>query len=69
MPNQNFKRWTADDIAKLKDLAQKHRREYIAVELGRSPCATAMKARKLGLSLKVARREGEGSGSAPVTLD
>jgi hypothetical protein len=27
MPNQTFKRWTAEDIAKLKNLAQKQRRE------------------------------------------
>jgi hypothetical protein len=32
MPNQTFRRWTADDIAKLKNLAQK-RSEVIAVEL------------------------------------
>jgi hypothetical protein len=65
MPNQNFKRWTADDIAKLKNLAQKHRREYIAVELGRSPCATAIKARQLGLSLKVPAEREKAQGPRP----
>jgi hypothetical protein len=59
MPNHTFKRWTADDIAKLKNLAQKHRREVIAAELGRSPSATAVKAHQLGLSLKVPAKEAE----------
>jgi hypothetical protein len=53
MPNQTFKRWTADDIAKLKNLAQKQPRQVIAAELGRSPSATAVKAHQLKLSLKV----------------
>ena len=53
MPNQTFKRWSADDIAKLKNLAQKQRCEVIAAELGRSPSATAGKAHQLKLSLKV----------------
>ena len=52
MPNKTFKRWTADDIAKLKNLAQKQRREDIAVELGRSLSATSVKAHQLGVSLK-----------------
>jgi hypothetical protein len=53
MPNQTFRRWTADDIAKLKNLAQKQPRQVIAAELGRSPSATAVKAHQLKLSLKV----------------
>jgi hypothetical protein len=53
MPNQTFKRWTADDIAKLKNLAQKQRSAAIAAELGRSQSATAVMAHKLGLSLKM----------------
>jgi hypothetical protein len=52
MPNQTFKRWSADDIAKLKNLAQKQRREDIAAELGRSLSATSVKAHQLGVSLK-----------------
>jgi hypothetical protein len=52
MPNQTFKRWTADDIAKLKNLAQKQPRQVIAAELGRSPSATSVKAHYLGLSLR-----------------
>jgi hypothetical protein len=52
MPNDTFKRWTADDIAKLKNLAQKQTRKDIAAELGRSVSATAVKAHHLGISLK-----------------
>jgi hypothetical protein len=52
MPNRTFKRWTADDIAKLKNLVQKQPRQVIAAELGRSPSATSVKAHYLGLSLK-----------------
>jgi hypothetical protein len=63
MPNQTFKRWTADDIAKLKNLAQKQRRDVIASELGRSPSSTAVMAHKLGLSLKMSPK---GADLTPV---
>jgi hypothetical protein len=53
MPNQMYKRWTADDVAKLKSLAQKQRLSAIAAELGRSRGATAVKAHQLGVSLKM----------------
>jgi hypothetical protein len=59
MPNHTFKRWTADDIAKLQNLAQKQRCEAIAAELGRSPSATAVKAHQLRLSLKVPAKDAE----------
>ena len=52
MPNPTFKRWTADEIAKLKNLAQKKTRKAIAAELGRSVSSTAVKAHQLGVSLK-----------------
>jgi hypothetical protein len=52
MPNSAF-RWTADDIAKLKNLAQKHPRVDIAAKLGRSVAATTLKAHELKLSLRV----------------
>jgi uncharacterized iron-regulated protein len=51
MPNQTFRRWTADDIAQLINLAQKQPRQIIAAELGRSASATS--AHQLGLSLRV----------------
>jgi hypothetical protein len=64
MPNQTFKRWTAEDIAKLKNLAQKQRREVIAAELGRSPYATTVKAHQLALSLKMPAKATEYSEKA-----
>ena len=44
--------WTDNEIAMLKSLAGKLSIEDIAVELGRSPGATAVKACNLGLSLR-----------------
>ncbi len=58
MPNPTFRRWTADDIAKLKNMAQKEPCAILAAELGRSVGATAVKAHQLGISLKVPRQEG-----------
>jgi hypothetical protein len=70
MPDQTSKRrWTGDDIAKLKNLAQKQRVSAIAAELGRSRGATAVKAHQLGVSLKMPPNRadlnlvGGGSGS------
>jgi hypothetical protein len=61
MPNPTFRRWTADDIAKLKNMAQREPRANVAAQLGRSVGATAVKAHQLGISLKVPR---QGSGGA-----
>jgi hypothetical protein len=68
MPKLTFRRWTADDIAKLQTLAQKRRRADIAAHLGRSVSATASKAHQLNLSLKMPRNSVERSatdGAAP----
>jgi hypothetical protein len=59
MPNPTFRRWTADEIAKLKNMAQKQRAAEIAAELGRSAAATALKAHELRLSLRVPRNSIE----------
>jgi hypothetical protein len=48
------RRWTNDDIEKLKNMAQKKRPADIAAELGRSLGATSVKAHQLKLSLRVA---------------
>jgi hypothetical protein len=61
MPNPTFRRWTADDIAKLKNMAQKEPCANVAAQLGRSVRATAAKAHQLEISLKVPR---QGGGSA-----
>jgi hypothetical protein len=58
MPNPTFRRWTADDIAKLKNMAQKEPSAKVAEHLGRSVAATAVKAHQLGISLKVPRHGG-----------
>jgi hypothetical protein len=58
MPNPTFRRWTADDIAKLKNMAQKQRPADIAAQLGRSVSATAVKAHQLNVSLRVPRHGG-----------
>jgi hypothetical protein len=67
MPNQTFKRWSADDIAKLKNLAQKQRREDIAAELGRSLSATSVKATR-GVA-KSALESCDGSGQDGLNGD
>ena len=58
MPNATFRRWTEDDIAKLKNMAQKAPSAKVAEQLGRSVAATAVKAHQLGISLKVPRQGG-----------
>jgi len=45
--------WTANDISRLKKLAQKRSATQIAAQLGRTYSATAVKAHELGLSLKL----------------
>jgi bifunctional pyridoxal-dependent enzyme with beta-cystathionase and maltose regulon repressor activities len=57
MPNPAFRPWTADDIAKLKNMAEKHSTATIARELGRSVAATAVKAHELKLSLRMPGRQ------------
>jgi hypothetical protein len=50
--------WTADDIAMLKNMAQKEPCAMVAAQLGRSVGTTAVKAHQLGISLKVPRQGG-----------
>jgi hypothetical protein len=64
MPNATFRRWTADDIAKLKNMAQKEPCANLAAELNRSVGATAVKAHQLGISLKVPRQGGRSAEEA-----
>jgi hypothetical protein len=58
MPDPTFRRWTADDIARLKTMAQKEPRANVAAQLGRSVSATSVKAHQLGISLKVPHQGG-----------
>ena len=64
MPNFNSRRWTKEDIAKLKNLAQKYPTASVAGQLGRSAAATAIKAHELKLSLKMQRRNTLCGGKA-----
>jgi hypothetical protein len=59
MPNATFKRWTADDIAKLKNMAQKLPSAEIALQLGRTTGATRVQAHKMKLSLRCQDRNGD----------
>jgi hypothetical protein len=64
MPNPTFRRWTADEIAMLKNMAQKEPRAKVAAQLGRSAGATAVKAHQLGISLKMPRQGGAAEEAA-----
>ena len=52
----SLRRWTADEVEKLKTMAQKCPAAKIAAELGRGRSATAVKAHELKLSLRMHRR-------------
>lgn len=54
MPLTN-RRWTEDDIAKIKTMAQRKSRADIAAALGRSVGALSVKAHQLRVPLKMPR--------------
>jgi hypothetical protein len=61
------RRWTADDVATLREMAQKCSTAQIAAQLGRAPMAVAYKAHKLKISLRVGgntTRPVDGFGAA-----
>jgi hypothetical protein len=47
------RRWSNEDVAQLKSMAQKYPTAAIAAQLGRSTSATIVKAHELKLSLRV----------------
>ena len=49
----NVRRWSNEEVAKLKSMAQKYPTAAIAAQLGRSTAATIVKAHELKLSLRV----------------
>ena len=51
------RRWSADEMAKLKSMARKHPAALIAAELGRGLAGTITKAHELQISLRM-EREG-----------
>ncbi len=54
------RRWTEDDVAKLKAMARRHASIEIAQELHRGLSATVMKAHQLGISLRLKPKQGSG---------
>ena len=52
------KRWTDDDVEKLKGMAQKYPAVSIAADLGRGLSATMVKAHELRVSLRM-RKKGD----------
>ena len=63
-----FRRWSEDDVAKLKSMAQKQSAAAIAAQLGRSAAATIVKAHELKLSLRV-RPEKRSNEPNPPSVD
>ena len=57
MPKFISRRWTAEDIAKLKNMAGRDPAAQIAAELGRGPSATRVKAHFLKISLRLRRSQ------------
>ncbi len=53
------RRWTPDEISKLKSMAQKHPAAKIAEELGRGVSATFVKAHELKVSLRYRKRTAD----------
>lgn len=68
MPKRHFRRWTANDIAKLKDMAHKERLPSIAAMLNRSAGAIAVKAHELRISLRFRPDGNTGEASSPTTV-
>jgi hypothetical protein len=68
MPTQ--RRWTADDLIKLRSMAQKYSTAQIAAALGRGLGATMVKAHQLKLSLRMKRGQAHSPdpGAAGVDL-
>jgi hypothetical protein len=68
MPRLLRRPWTADDIAKLKAMAQKYPAAHIAAELGRGLPATRVKAHQLQISLSrnYARQPTSGLGGTEL---
>ena len=65
------RRWTANDVARLKAMAKKYPTTQIAAQLGRGYPARVMKAHELNVSLRMPRTSpstGEDSGAAGFDL-
>jgi hypothetical protein len=58
------KRWSAGDLAKLKNLAQKVPASQVAAELGRGLSATRVKAHEMRVSLRMKKNAARDFTSA-----
>jgi hypothetical protein len=56
---QQRRRWTDEDITKLKSMAKKYPSAQIASEIGRGTNSVRTKAHELAVSLRVERRHRE----------
>jgi hypothetical protein len=63
------RRWSTDDLAKLKNMAQKFPAAHIAAELGRGLSATMVKAHQLRVSLRVKKKKASDFASADTSAD
>ena len=63
------RRWSADDLAKLKNMAQKFPAAHIAAELGRGLSATMVKAHQLRVSLRMKKKKASDFASADTSAD
>jgi hypothetical protein len=55
-----FRRWTADEISVLINLAQKHLAAQIVAQIGRARSVISVKANEPKFSLKPKKRQGRG---------
>jgi len=63
------KRWTADDLIKLKAMAQEFPTAQIAVELGRGFSAITVKAHEMQISLRMKPNRGSTPDPGPAGMD
>jgi hypothetical protein len=65
MPRRR-RRWTCEDVAKLKSMAQKYPSTQIASEIGRPASSVRTKAQQLGISLRMDRHHRQTIDPGPA---
>jgi hypothetical protein len=66
---QQRRRWTDEDVAKLKSMAKKYPSKQIASEIGRGTGSIRTKAHELSISLRVNRPQRETGDPGASGLD
>ena len=64
MDMTRLRRWTDEDVAMLRSMAQKYPSAQIASELGRAVSAVRVKAHELDISLRMDRGQRQTIGAA-----